>query len=134
METKKRHVLHYHQIKESMMFHAQHQCVVYVTQYSLIGIGLIKRHTQKNLRFVGYHNSLLSFDKSSASWKLEIVKDNFTYAITNGTSPFGLQTWHFFNDTCSKELGERVDALKYKKMISFNACNETEFNCKDGTW
>ncbi len=86
------------------------------------------RYPQVNGRFSfrGYTDSVLTYDNTSLQWFLTLHESNETYGYTNITEyPFGTLQWHFRGDTCDSEF-ETVE-------LSFNACNSSEFNCRDGT-
>ena len=49
--------------------------------------------------------------------------------------PIGIYNWYFFNDTCPRAgLNENVAKDTFKRQISFSACLNDEFTCRDGTW
>ena len=74
--------------------------------------------------FYGYQNSRIVQNETNSTWKIEIISDNKSYAITNGTDPpFGTRMYNL-----SEFLGgERV-------QISLISCDtKKEYNCNDGS-
>ena len=74
----------------------------------------------------GHTNSEL-LRTSNNEWRINIYGSPYTYAILNESSPFGTHNWHVRNDSCQYWDENNV-------RLSFNACNQSEFNCIDGTW
>ncbi len=42
--------------------------------------------------------------------------------------PYGTHRWLVNNDTCARDDNAKI------RMLSFSTCNETQFNCNEGTW
>lgn len=79
--------------------------------------------------FNGFTNSRLFWLPHSSQWKLELLSNPTVFAIVNTTSyPFGTNEWDFSGDSCISE-----DANSSLVTLNFNACNEDEFNCLDGS-
>lgn len=83
--------------------------------------------------FSGFSNSHLYWDQNSTQWILKRDYMPDTYAVTNGSYPFGTQKWHFINDTC-QDSANLIANDTYQVQISFISCLETSFNCDDGSW
>jgi hypothetical protein len=70
--------------------------------------------------------------------KTFIFSDPNAIATCNSTGdnyPFGTHEWYFINDTCPRAGSQSlVRPNVYKFPISFTACDEEEFTCRDGTW
>ena len=83
--------------------------------------------------FRGYTDSILYYDSYRECWRLELRSNTSIYAETGGPEyPFGTRSWDVHNDpglsTSAKDL-----ALVQRVELSMHACNETEFNCQDGS-
>ena len=95
-------------------------------RYSWTGEMLNGRHV-----FRGFAKSHLFWDVSipeNPRWRLELFRDRTVYATTNSTAeyPLGTFDWTFFNEDC---YGGKPTTVP----INFNACDDDEFNCRDGT-
>lgn len=77
--------------------------------------------------FRGYYDTVLAFDDKLQQWKLQLDTNSSIFAVNNVTDyPIGTQMWEVHGDPC-------YDTPVAKVELSFNACNETEFNCHDGS-
>ena len=77
--------------------------------------------------FRGYYFSVLTHDDKNNNWRLQLDTNSSIYAIANTTDyPIGTHEWDVYGDPC---FDEPVATVK----LNFNACNETEFNCNDGS-
>jgi hypothetical protein len=89
--------------------------------------------------FRGFSKSIVVWKPTKMEWRLILYSSPNIYATCNETGsegyPFGTLRWYFFNDTCPR-IGETETVADniYKLDISFTACSDDEFNCRDGTW
>lgn len=86
--------------------------------------------------FRGFSKSYLSYEGNQ--WILSLYTDGEIYASTNETNgqmyPFGTYNWYFFNDTCPRAgPSETVAENTFRMPISFSACTDDQFTCRDGT-
>ena len=83
----------------------------------------VSQMIENNFTFTGYTDSKIVQDESAGTWKIQMLTNSETYAITNGTlPPFGSRTY-FIN-------GIPNDII----MLNINSCDDNfEFNCKDGS-
>jgi len=80
--------------------------------------------------FNGFTDSQLTFDAREEIWTLQSLRKPHVYAQANTPFyPFGNMMWKIFNDTCTVDQPEGVREME----LSFNSCNDEEFNCLDGT-
>ena len=73
--------------------------------------------------FYGYQNSKVVQNVENNTWKIEMIPDNQSYAITNGSDPpFGTRVYNL-----SEFLGGG------RVQISLISCDtKKEYNCNDG--
>ena len=121
----------------STIFHMRGLCQKSNFDFEYSWTGECSDEQAKKYTFVGVRNEgFLFWDDSKKYWKLENINDKTIFAILNETEksyPFGTHFWYVYNDNCKNE-GVEVAPNTYKTEISFNACKEDMFNCRDGTW
>ena len=95
--------------------------------------GEIDEENNNKIFFRGFSKSSLFWDPQHWHWRLEHNSNSSIYAINNSSKesyPFGTHKWYVFNDMgCGDGLQNT-----YVAEISFTSCQETMFNCHDGTW
>ena len=86
--------------------------------------------------FRGFGSSIIFWDDTIFQWRLEnsfndINDPTRIFAVANSSEyPFGVNKWFFNQDDCI----EHETNFPSSKLLelSFNVCNEDEYNCKDG--
>ena len=119
----------------SPLFHIKGLCQKSSFDIEYSWTGEYSDEQAKKYTFVGARNeAFLFWDDSKKYWKLENTKDKKIFAILNETEnsyPFGTHFWYVSNDNCKND---GVAHNTYKTEMSFIACKEEMFNCRDGTW
>ena len=77
--------------------------------------------------FAGVQNSFLQWNEADQQWVLSLYQNSSVKAVCNDTEgyPFGTLNWYFSHDKCRPNEWKR---------LTFSACLNNEFTCRDGTW
>ena len=92
---------------------------------------LVSKSDKNHYLLQGFSKSAIEFNETKKEWKHYLYSNKNVFAIcneTDGNYPFGTHNWYIFNDTCRDNLEFRIQPL------SFSACSDNEFVCKDGGW
>ena len=69
------------------------------------------------------------------SWKITLYDNPYAYVLNNGNMRIGTDEWYIINDTAC-DYGEKFKIREnvYKIPLSFNACENSQYNCISGEW